>query len=233
MANKEKDLKYYVGKIRYLSNKYMFIKQKITDRDLQRFSKLVDPKGKSLVVFSEFDHDAMLEEYDEMPHHLFDTDKYLDYFDDFPQESYDSVICMGLLEHMKDPAKLIEKSHKALKPGGKVYIAASSVFSIHRGPENYFHVTHYGARVLMEKFEWSDLEIRGSCKPFRTLGILCQRILLQSQINILFKPFLEILAWSLPLLDVVVKKQYDGHRFEEEREIDSMMPSNIWIIGTK
>lgn len=229
----DKDLKYYVGKIRYLANKHMFIKPKITNRDLRRFSELVDPQGKSLVVFSEFDHKKMLEEYDEMPHHLFDTDKYLEYFEDFPTNEYDSVICMGLLEHMKAPDKLIEKCHAALKPGGKVYIAASSVFSIHRGPENYFHVTHYGARILMEKFEWSHLDIRGSCGPFRTLGILCQRILLQSEINIIFKPFLELLAWSLPLLDVLVKKQYDGHRREEEREIDSMMPSNIWIIGTK
>lgn len=233
MSRTKKDLKYYLKKISYLSDKHMFIKRKITAKDLQRFSELVDPKGKSLVVFCEFDHDKMLEEYDEMPHHLFDTDKYLDYFEDFPTEVYDSVICMGLLEHMKEPAKLIEKCYRALKPGGKVYIAASSVFSIHRGPENYFHVTHYGARVLMEKFDWSDLDIRASCGPFRTLGILCQRILLQSRINILFKPFLEFLAWTLPLLDVLVKKQYDGHRFEDERQIDSMMPSNIWIIGTK
>lgn len=229
----EKDLKYYIGKIRYLANKHMFVERKITESDLKRFAQLVDGKGKSLVVFSEFDHEKLLKDYDEMPHHLFETDKYLNYFGDYPAGAYDSVICMGLLEHMKDPEKLIEKTHQALKPGGKVYIAASSVFSIHRGPENYFHVTHYGAKVLMEKFEWSRLDIRGSCGPFRTLGILCQRILLQSEINILFKPFLELLAWSLPLLDVLVKKQYDGHRRTHEREIDSMMPSNIWIIATK
>lgn len=229
----EKDVTYYIGKIKYLLNKHMFIKRKMTDRDLNRFSELVDKKGKSLVVFSEFDHEKMLEDYDAMPWHLFDTDKYLDYFGDYPAGAYNSVICMGLLEHMKDPAKLIEKSHKALKPGGKLYISASSVFSIHRGPENYFHFTHYGAKALLEKFEWSSLEISGSCGPFKTLGILCQRILLQSEINILFKPFLELLAWSLPLLDVVVKKQYDGHRREEDRVIDSMMPSNIWIIATK
>lgn len=229
----EKDLKYYLGKIRYLTNKHMFIKRKITSRDIERFPSLIDTKGKALVVFSEFDHTKVFDDYDEMPHHLFDTDKYLEYFDDYPAGEYDSVICMGLLEHMKDPAKLIEKCHAALKPDGKVYIAASSVFSIHRGPENYFHVTHYGAEELMNNFEWSDLDIRASCEPFRTLGILCQRILLQSEINIIFRPFLELLAWSLPFLDVLVKKQYDGHRRDEERVIDSMMPSNMWIVGTK
>lgn len=229
----EKDLKYYLGKIRYLANKHMFIKRKITSRDIERFPGLIDPRGRALVVFSEFDHTKIFDNYDEMPHHLFDTDKYLEYFDDYPAEAYDSVICMGLLEHMKDPVKLIEKCYSALKPNGKVYIAASSVFSIHRGPENYFHVTHYGAEELMNNFDWSELDIRASCGPFRTLGILCQRILLQSEINIVFKPFLELLAWSLPMLDVLVKKQYDGHRRDEERVIDSMMPSNMWIVGTK
>lgn len=63
-----------------------------------------------------------------MPQHLFETDKYLDHYDDYPSEAYDSVVCMGLLEHMKDPSKLIEKCHSALKPDGKDFIPASCVF---------------------------------------------------------------------------------------------------------
>lgn len=226
-------IRYKAGRAVFRLNKFMFIRKKITSSDIKRFSKKVDGKGKALVVFSEFNHEEVLEDYDEMPHHLFDTEKYISYFDDYPEEAYDMVICMGLLEHMKKPSKLIEKCHKALRPGGKVYIAASSVFSIHRGPENYFHFTHYGARELLDKFEWSELDIQGSCGPFRTVGINFQRVLLQSEINILFKPFLELIAWTIPLLDVLVKKQYDGHRFEEERRIDSMMPSNIWVVATK
>lgn len=229
----EKSAKYYFNKLVYLAKTYMFVERKITKADHIRFSEQIDSKGKALVVFSEFDHADILEDYDEMPRHELETDKYLDYFNNYPQEAYDTVICMGLLEHMKKPHQLIEKCHSALKPNGKVYIAASSVFPVHRGPENYFHVTHYGAQVLMNEFEWSEINIKASCGPFRTLGILCQRILLQSEINIVFRPFLELLAWSLPVLDILVRKQYDGRRFEEERMIDSMMPSNIWIIGTK
>ena len=231
----DKNFRYYLGKIRYLAKTYMFIERKITKTDHLKFLKQIDTGGKVLVVFSEgeFDHSEVFNEYDEMPRHEQETEKYLSYFNDYPRESYDTVICMGLLEHMKEPSQLIEKCHSALKPNGKVYIAASSVFPVHRGPENYFHMTHYGAEILMNKFEWGHLYIKASCGPFRTLGILCQRILLQSEIHIIFRPFLELLAWFLPVLDILVKKQYDGRRFEEERRIDSMMPSNIWIIGTK
>ena len=221
------------ARLRRYSYRALLYRRKITAADHQRFAAAIPPAGRSLVVFSEFDHAAVLDSYDEMPRHLFDTDRYLDYFADYPEEHYDNVICMGLLEHMRDPQALVQRCHAALRPGGRVYVAASSVFSVHRGPENYFHFTPYGARLLFEHLAWTELRIEGSSQPFRTLGILCQRILLQSEIHIVFRPFLELLAWSLPLLDVLVRRQYDGHRFEVDRRIDSMMPSNVWITAQR
>lgn len=209
------------------------IDRKITHYDLKRFAESIDRSGKALIVFAEFEYEHLLDDYDVMPRHVYDSDKYLDYFDNYDEEGYDVVVCSGLLEHVKDPDKLIEKLHSVLKPGGKAYVSASSVFSIHRGPENYFHFTHFGARHLFEKYSWSDLKISGSCGPFRSLGINCQRILLQTRINILFRPFIELLAWTLPLLDILVGKQYDGVKITEEHLIDSMMPTNIQIVATR
>jgi len=209
------------------------IDRKITHYDHKIFAESIDRSGRTLIVFAEFEFEPSLENFDMMPRHTHNTEKYLEYFKDYENESYDTVVCNGLLEHMKDPGKLIENLHRVLKPGGKVYVSASSVFSIHRGPENYFHVTHFGAGVLFEVHEWSDLQISGSCGPFRTLGINCQRVLLQARVNILARPFIELLAWTLPLLDVFVGKQYDGRSLNEEHEIDSMMPSNIQIVATR
>ena len=217
----------------YYSRRFRFFRGRITAADHRRFAEKIPAGGKALVVFSEFEHQNFLLDYDEMPQHLFDTDRYLDYFDDYPTDAYDTVICMGLLEHMRDPARLVERSRAALKPGGRLFVAASSAFSVHRGPENYFHFTQYGARLLFERFEWQKVEVEGSSGPFRTLGILCQRIIFQSEINIFFKPFLELLAWTLPLLDHLVGRQYDGHRWEEDRRIDSMLPSNVWVVAVR
>jgi SAM-dependent methyltransferase len=217
---------------RYLERGAIF-DRRLTWHDLRAFSEKIDGNGKALIVFAEFRYDHIIKNYDAMPSHLYDTDKYLEYFRDYPDQTYDLVVCSGLLEHVKEPDKLIENLYRVLKPGGKAYVSASSVFSIHRGPENYFHVTHFGARLLFDKCKWSHIEIYGSCGPFRTLGINCQRILMQSDINILVRPFIEALAWTLPLLDVFVRKQYDGHRWKKEHEIDSMMPSNIQIIATR
>lgn len=209
------------------------IDRKITHYDHKIFAESIDRSGKTLIVFAEVEFDPRLQDFDIMPRHTDNSDKYLEYFNDYEDETYDTVVCNGLLEHVKYPGKLIENLHRVLKPGGKVYVSASSVFSIHRGPENYFHITHFGAKFLFEQHEWSNLKISGSCGPFRTLGINCQRILLQARVNILARPFIELLAWSLPLLDVFVGKQYSGRKLNENYEIDSMMPSNIQIVATR
>lgn len=211
----------------------MLIKRKMTHYDLRNFSNKIDGNGKSLVVFSEFKYDHILKDCDVMPVNEYETEMYLEYFKDYADGTYDSVICSGLLEHMKEPCKLVEQVHRVLKPGGKAYFSASAVFSVHRGPENYFHFTPFGAKLLFKKFQWDHLDVRGSSGPFRTLGINCQRILLQSEIFFLFRPFLELLAWTLPLLDVFVIRQFDGRKFTDDHIIDTMMPSNIQVIATR
>jgi len=209
------------------------IDRKITYYDLKKFAESIDRSGKALIVFAEFKYEHLLQDFDVMPRHTDNSEHYLEYFKDYKDESYDTVVCSGLLEHVKHPDKLIENLHRVLKPGGKAFVSASSVFSIHRGPENYFHFTHFGARFLFEKHDWSELKISGSCGPFRSLGINCQRILLQSRVNIFIRPFIELMAWTLPLLDVFVGKQYDGRSLNENHEIDSMMPTNIQIVATR
>lgn len=224
---------YLKKKIKKYLSRGPLIDRKITYYDLKKFAEKIDGAGKALIVFAEFEYSHLIKDYDEMPRHTNDTEKYLEYFKEYADESYDTVVCSGLLEHMKDPDKLIENLYRVLKPGGKAYVSASCVFSVHRGPENYFHVTHFGAKLLFEKYMWSHLNIYGSCGPFRSLGINCQRILLQTRINILVRPFIELLAWTLPLLDVFVGKQYDGVTLNDDHLIDTMMPTNIQIIATR
>jgi SAM-dependent methyltransferase len=221
------------NKIRAYLRRGPLIDRKITHYDLKKFAEKMDGSGKALIVFAEFKYDHIIKDYDVMPRNVDSNEKFLNFFKSYADESYDTVVCSGLLEHVKDPDKLVKNIHRVLKPGGKAFVSASSVFSVHRGPENYFHVTHFGAKLLFEKYEWSNVDISGSCGPFRTLGINCQRILLQTDMNILIRPFVELLAWTLPLFDVFVRKQYEGRIFIKKHEIDSMMPSNIQIIATR
>jgi SAM-dependent methyltransferase len=212
---------------------WTFIKRKISYYDLRKFAKKIDGNTKTLIVYIEFDYEDIIKDYEILPQYENGTDRYYALLDEIPPNSFGSIICTGLLEHMSDPGLLVEQCHQILKPGGKLYLSASSVFSVHRGPEDYYHLTQYGARHLFEKYSWQHLDIQGSCGPFRTLGILMQRILLQAEVYFIFRPFIEMLAWFFTLLDVLVVRQYDGRRKKKDHLIDSMMPSNIQIIATK
>ena len=148
------------------------------------------------------------------------------------KESYDVILCTGLLEHVPDPQRLIDDLYNLLKPSGKLILSASAVFSVHEGPNNFFHFTKFGMRLLLKDFSRSIIE--GSCGPFENIGIQIQRILIQSKINPLLRPFLEIFALGFRYLDQLVQEQYDHVGvYSDDHKIDSMLPSNIQAIAHK
>jgi SAM-dependent methyltransferase len=140
---------------------------------------------------------------------------------------------MGVLEHVTDPAKLLAECHRVLAPGGELYVSASFAFSVHNGPENYYHFTHYGMAELLDTEQWSEVDIRGSCSPFKTIGILLQRILLQTRTTMLIRPLVALFAYTIAYLDRFIETQYDHVDMSQGTEIDSMLPSNIQVIARK
>ena len=76
--------------------------------------------------------------------------------------------------------------------------------------------------------------IRGSSQPFETIGILLQRILIQCDIFPVIRPFIELLAVIIPVLDKFIVFQFDTNQKKtKNRLIDSMMPSNIQAAAIK
>lgn len=94
-------------------------------------------------------------------------------------------------------------------------------------PNNFFHFTPYGFRLLSK--DWGKIEmLHGASQPFETIGILMQRILLQCEIFPLVRPIVELMAVTMRFLYVFVVRQYDTVRFSSEASTtDSMLPSNM------
>ena len=148
-------------------------------------------------------------------------------------DSYEVVLCTGLLEHVPDPQRLIDELRRIVKPGGKVILSVSAVFSFHECPDNFFHFTPYGMKLLLKDFSQIEM-VRGASQPFETIGILLQRILLQCDIFPLVRPIVEAMAWSMRVLDVFVIRQYDTRQEQNENTLtDSMLPSNIQAVVVK
>ena len=158
---------------------------------------------------------------------------FFDELKDIEPSSYDVAICTGLLEHVPNPQLLIDNIRNLLKPGGKMIMSSSAVFSYHEGPHNYFHFTPFGMKHLLK--EWSSIKtLKGSSQPFETIGILLQRILLQCDIFPPLRPLIELLCLVIPLFDKAVSDQFDSTwQYTDDHKIDSMMPSNVQVVAIK
>ena len=228
----------------YIKNKWengktkMWFSYKYSTKNLVRLCKDNSSSKKTLVVHSE---DVDYKPY--FPNSFavtkrrdVDANMYMDlYYNDLSKiddNSYDIILCTGLLEHVPEPSILINNLHRILKKNGKLILSASAVFSVHEGPNNFFHFTVFGMKKLLSNF--SSSKISGSCPPFENIGIQIQRILIQSKINPLIRPFLELFALVISKFDFIIEKQYDHVGvYSKEHEIDSMLPSNIQAVATK
>jgi len=148
-------------------------------------------------------------------------------------ESYDLIICSGLLEHIADPSRFAAEVRRILRPGGRLVLRCSACFSFHEGEENYFHFTPNGLRRVFHDWERFEL-LEGSSGPFETIAILLQRISLQSEIFPPFRPLLDLMVLGFPVLDRLVGKQYNtAGRKDRDNLCDSMMPSNLNAVVVK
>lgn len=208
-------------------------KRKISEPDLRAFGRKFATTGHALIVYIEFPWQDLVPNATVLPHYETDCDRYYPMLAGIADGSYPVVVATGLLEHLRDPVRFLGECHRILAPGGKLYLSASCTFSIHRGPDDYFHATPFGMREWLSAHPWSDVDVRGSCGPYKTVGILLQRILLQCETRIWIRPLTELLVRGLPLLDRFVLRQYCDRSFNDRHRIDSMMPSNVQVIATR
>src|SRR3989344_4462147 len=78
----------------------------------------------------------------------------------FKTNSVDAVISDALLEHVKDPVKVVKEIERILKPGGYIYILVPFIFSFHSSPDDYYRWTASGLRELLKNFSKEEIGVR-------------------------------------------------------------------------
>ncbi|PIT90277.1 MAG: hypothetical protein COU22_03070 [Candidatus Komeilibacteria bacterium CG10_big_fil_rev_8_21_14_0_10_41_13] len=85
----------------------------------------------------------------------------------------DVVLCIEVLEHLREPAFVIQEIHRILKPGGRLVLSTPMVWQVHEPPNDFFRYTEFGLKHLLEKAGFKKYEIKPSNNYFYTL---CQLI---------------------------------------------------------
>tara|TARA_B100000780_G_C21113277_1_gene450124 strand:- start:525 stop:1199 length:675 start_codon:yes stop_codon:yes gene_type:complete len=132
-------------------------------------------------------------EYDDYPDILFDL---CGEINEDMKNSYDTIICLAVLEHVYNPFKAIENITKLLKDGGKVYGMVPYLYHYH-APNNlkfqdYFRFSKDALSYLFKDFKEVELyPIRG--KISTSLNILMEgkwkKYIEKTKINIFLNKF--------------------------------------------
>jgi len=65
-------------------------------------------------------------------------------------DSIDCILCMVVLEHTRDPRRVLLEFARVLKTGGSLVTVVPFLWEEHQIPHDYFRFTRYGVRSLFE-----------------------------------------------------------------------------------
>lgn len=74
--------------------------------------------------------------------------------------SYDSVLCTGVLEHLEEPEQALREAYRVLKPSGYAIYTVPLFWHLHEEPHDFYRYTKYGIRYLFEKVGFEIIELK-------------------------------------------------------------------------
>jgi SAM-dependent methyltransferase len=80
----------------------------------------------------------------------------------FQDGSFDSVVCMSALEHIRDYPRALAEMHRILKPGGRLFLCVPWLFPYHGAPHDYHRFTVPALQAHLAAFEILEIEAVGN-----------------------------------------------------------------------
>lgn len=85
-------------------------------------------------------------------------------------DTYDTVLCTEVLEHVPQPEKLLAELWRVLKPRGTLILSVPHLSRLHEEPFDYYRFTKHGLKFLFEKSGFSVLDMVSTGSLFSFLG---------------------------------------------------------------
>jgi SAM-dependent methyltransferase len=108
--------------------------------------------------------------------------------------SYDSALCLEVLEHVRDPCKAISEIHRIIKSGGVLICSAPHLSRLHEEPNDYYRFTIHGLTYLFRSHGFRIISIIPRGGIFSFLGHQVSTLLLGLTLDI---PVLKSIAFFL------------------------------------
>jgi ubiquinone/menaquinone biosynthesis C-methylase UbiE len=109
----------------------------------------------------------------------------------FANNSFENIICTEVIEHIENPAKIIDEMYRVLKPNGLCIVTLPWSARVHFAPHDYCRYTPYKLKAIFAQFKSVEIKNRGT--DINTIV---------SKMIVLF--FGNITSWEVLLKDILL-----------------------------
>ncbi len=93
----------------------------------------------------------------------------------FQDNTYDLVLILEVIEHLKEPNIAIDQIYRVLKPNGTIILSTPFALEIHGAPNDFYRFTKYGLKFLLRRFK--DINIYERNSYFESILVLYVRLI--------------------------------------------------------
>lgn len=114
-----------------------------------------------------------------------------------PDGEFDAILCTEVLEHVREPIKVVQEMARILKPGGRLMLTAPLGSGIHQEPYHYYGgYTPYWYRDFLAAAGFSQIKVEANAGSFRCFAQEAIRFVQASRPFKLGMPLPLELLWS-------------------------------------
>jgi SAM-dependent methyltransferase len=147
----------------------------------------------------------------------------------FKDNTVDSVVCTGVLEHVKNPHQAVQEMSRVLTPGGRLFLEVAFIQTQHASPLDYCRWTSDGLRQLLCTFRVKEMHVVAG--PASALAWLFQEtmaMIFSGRSLVLYKIGLRVfgyLAFPLSWMDWWLEQHPMAHRAASAFAILALKPA--------
>jgi SAM-dependent methyltransferase len=93
----------------------------------------------------------------------------------FADESFDTVLCTQVAEHVPEPARLFAECARVLRPSGTLILTTPQTEEMHEQPHDYFRYTRYGLQYLAQTHGFQVIALQPFGGAVQTFALLAAR----------------------------------------------------------